>query len=89
MNMLKDALDEVLGSEIGEGARVCLWQYLSRYHVITAHNIDPLEKMQGALRPVGGEHGQATCQHGLFALYGHMWKERRHEKELDQRGISN
>ena len=88
MSVLKDALNEALGSEIGQGARVCLWQYLSRYHSITAHDIETLEKMQDALGPLVGNMAKPIANMALSS-YMSMRKERRHVKELDQSGMSN
>jgi hypothetical protein len=85
---LKDALDEVLRSEIGEGARVSLWQYLKRYHGIVAEDLDTIEKMQQALRPVVGNMAKPLANMA-FARYMSLRKERLQEKELDQSGISN
>lgn len=88
MSMLKDALDQVLRSEIGEGARVSLWQYLSRYYGITAQDIDTLEKTENILQPVVGNMAKPLANMA-FSRYMSMRKERRHEKELDRSGISN
>lgn len=88
MSTLKDALDDVLRSEIGNNARVSLWQYLKRYHDIAAENLDTLEKMQDALRPVLGNMAKPLAN-VAFSRYMSMRKERVHEKELDHSGISN
>ncbi|MEO9294959.1 MAG: hypothetical protein ABI347_05105 [Nitrososphaera sp.] len=85
---LKDALDEVLRSEIGEEARVSLWQYLRRYYGIVAEDLDTLEKVQQALRPAVGSVAKPLANMA-FARYMSLRKERVQEKELDQSGISN
>jgi hypothetical protein len=88
MSTLKDALDEVLRAEIGEGAQVSLWQYLKRYHVVAAEDIDTLEKMQNALRPVVGSMAKPLASMA-FSRYMKTRKERVQEQELDHSSISN
>lgn len=87
MSTLKDALDEVMRAEIGEGPRVSLWQYLNRYHGVAAEVIDTLEKMQNALRPVVGSMAKPLVN-TAFSRYMKTRKERVQEQELDHSNIS-
>lgn len=67
MSTLKDALDEIMRADIGEGARVSLRQYPKRYHGVAAENIDMLEKMQSALRPAVGSMAEPLLVNMVFS----------------------
>lgn len=88
-SMLKDALDDVLRSEIGDDARVSLWLYLKRYHDIAAEDLDTIEKMQGALRLVVGNTAKPLANMAFSRYMSAKRRGREQEKELGHDGISN
>jgi hypothetical protein len=65
---LKDALNEVLTSVVGNEARVCVWKYLRECHGMTADDLNTVEKMQQALQLVFGSMAKPLAS-VAFAQY--------------------